>query len=110
MAVYSTRFIQLAGLSSDSETVTVPAGRVYVVKQLSVYCNPTVDDIGVFFQSVGNSGALFANHFDVEHAGWVGFYGALTFLEGEGFRFHVDGVLVDSGADVYAGGYDLTSG
>jgi hypothetical protein len=104
--VYSTRFISEAGLNGSSVPVVVPPGHTYVVKQLTMYSAPLLGIVSAFFEDGVSGGALFASRFNIDAGGWVGFAGALTFLEGQSFHFNVHAAPTE-GADVYAGGYDL---
>jgi hypothetical protein len=104
--VYSTRFIAQAGLSGTGSSVVVPAGRVYVVRQLTMYSSPLLAQVAAFFEDDATGAALFSSRFTPDAGGWVGFYGALVFEEGNGFHFQVNSSTGDA-ADVYAGGYDL---
>jgi hypothetical protein len=88
--------------------VTVPAGHVYVVKQITIYSSPLLSFLAAFFEDDTTGGALFASRFLADAGGWVGFYGALVFEAGQGFHFQVDSTAGEH-ADVYCGGYDLTS-
>jgi len=89
-------------------SVTVPAGHVYVVKQITMYMDPALGQTRCFFQDDSSGAALFSGGANVGAPIWVGFYGALVFEAGQGFHFQVDATLTDE-ADVYAGGYDLLS-
>ncbi len=104
--VYSTRFIAQAGLSGTGASVTVPAGHVYVVKQLTIYSSPLLAVLTAFFEDDATGAALFANRFTIGASGSVFFYGAIVFEPGQGFHFQVNAGIGDA-ADVYAGGYDL---
>lgn len=86
----------------------VPAGHVYVVKQVTMYSTPVIGQLAAFFEDDTSGAALFASRFQIDAGGWVGFYGALTFEAGQGFHFQVDSTAGER-ADVYAGGYDLLS-
>lgn len=104
--LFSTRFIAHQGLSSSSETITVPQGHVYVVKQLTFYSNPLLGPARADFRDVGSGATLFAAGTNAGTPGWFGFYGALTFLAGEAFQWEAHVQPTDA-VDVYAGGYDL---
>lgn len=104
-------FIAQQGLSGSSDPVVVPAGHVYVVKQLTFYSNPFVQTVRGFFHDLDSGAALFACAAPVTategaQPGWFGFYGALVFTEGRSFGWSVTAGIGDA-ADVYAGGYDL---
>jgi hypothetical protein len=105
--LYSQRFYAHQGLSGTGPSITVPAGHVYVVRQITMYMSPSVGITRAFFQDGASGAALFAAAATVEHPEWFGFYGALVFDEGSTFHFQVDAFPTDA-ADVYAGGYDLT--
>lgn len=107
-ALYSTRFYAAKGLSGTGPSVTVPAGHVYVVKQITIYVDPTTLPTRVFFEEDATGAALFTGQQTAGNPEWFGFYGAIVFEQGQGFHFQVDAGPLD-GADVYAGGYDLTS-
>jgi hypothetical protein len=104
--LYSTRFIAAQGLSGTGASVTVPTGRVYIVKQVTIYMDPAFGVTRAFFQDDTSGAALFTGQQTIGNPEWFGLYGALVFREGEGFHFQVDASPGD-GADVYAGGYDL---
>jgi hypothetical protein len=109
MAVlYSRRFLAQAGLSGTGGSVTVPAGRVYIVKQLTVYSSPLLGVCTVFFEDDSTGAALFANRFTIGASGSVFFYGAMVFEAGQGFHYQVNSTGIDA-ADVFASGYDLSS-
>lgn len=105
--LYSVRFLAAQGLSGTGPSVTVPAGHVYVVKQVTMYASPLISVTSVFFEDDSTGAALFASRFNASAGGWAGLYGALVFQAGEGFHFQVDNSAGEP-ADVYAGGYDLT--
>lgn len=105
--LYSTRWIAQQGLSGTGASVTVPTGRVYVVKQVTIYSSP-LGPVAAFFQDDVSGAALFSARFTGSAGGWQGFYGALVFREGDGFHFQINATLLDA-ADVYAGGYDLSA-
>jgi hypothetical protein len=104
--LYSARFIAQQGLTGTGTSIIVPAGHRYIVKQVTIYASPLLSLTAVFFQDDASGAALFASRFNLNEAGWVGFYGALCFEEGDGFHFQVDNTAGER-ADVYAGGYDL---
>lgn len=106
--LYSRRFIAVQGLSGTGASITVPAGRVYIVKQVTIYSDPTFGILRSFFQDDSSGAALFTSQTNIGTPLWSGFYGHLVFEAGQGFHFQVSGSLGDS-ADVYAGGYDLSS-
>lgn len=103
---YSKRFIAIQGLSGRSSSVVVPAGRVYVVRQVTMYASVLANVAG-FFEDDDSGAALFAGRWTAAEGGWFGFYGQLVFEPGQGFHFQVNATLLDS-ADVYCGGYDLS--
>lgn len=105
-AIYSVRFLAQQGLAGTGVSVTVPAGHVYVVKQVTMYCNPLLSQTTMFFQDDTSGAALFSGGVNPGSGEWFGLYGALVFEEGQGFHFQVDSSTSES-ADVYAGGYDL---
>lgn len=86
--------------------MTVPPGRVYVIKQLTFYSNPLLGVCRGFLEDGLTGAALFSCGTAAGTPQWFGFYGALAFLEGDSFRWRVSAELTD-GADIYAGGYDL---
>jgi hypothetical protein len=106
--IFSKRFLAQAGLTGTGPSVTVPAGRVYIVKQVTIYAAPLLATTAAFFEDDSSGAALFASRFLIDAGGWVGLYGALVFEAGQGFHFQVNNTLGE-GADVYAGGYDLSA-
>jgi hypothetical protein len=106
--VYSTQFYAFQGLSGTGASITVPAGHVYVVKQVTMYASPLLGQTAVFFQDDVSGAALFASRFNIDAGGWAGLFGTLVFEAGQGFHFQVNASLTDS-ADVSAHGYDLTN-
>lgn len=104
--LYSKRFYAAQGLSGTGPSIVVPSGRVYVIKQITFYGDPTFGTLRSFLQDDGSGAALFTSQTTPGNPLWSGFYGALVFQEGQGFHFQVDATLGD-GCDVYAGGYDL---
>lgn len=106
--VFSKRFITKQGLSGSSSSVTVPLDEVYVIKQLTLYTSPSFGIVRGFFMDDATNAALFSAAAAINAPGWFGFYGALVFEPGTSFHWHVDSTLGDA-ADVYAGGYALTS-
>jgi hypothetical protein len=105
--VYSTRFIATQGLSGTGVSVTVPAGLVYVVKQVTIYIDPAFGVTRAFFEDDTSGAALFTGQQTIGNPEMFGLYGALVFEAGQGFHFQVDASPGD-GADVYAGGYVLS--
>lgn len=105
---FSVPFIKVQGLTGSSPTVVVPSGHVYVVKQLTLYANPTLAPARGFFRDLGSGATLFSAGTQAGTPGWFGFFGSLTFVAGESFRWEA-GVTLGDAVDVYAGGYDLTS-
>lgn len=85
--------------------MTVPPGRVYVVREVTIYCS-TLTSTAIFFQDDTTGAALIRGTATIENGLWFGFYGAFVFDEGQGFHFQVNNAVGES-ADVYAGGYDL---
>jgi hypothetical protein len=106
--LFSKRFIAVQGLSGTGASITVPAGRVYIVKQVVIYSDPTFGILRTFFEDDSSGAALFTSQTTPGNPLWSGFYGALVFEAGQGMHFQVSGTLGDS-ADVYAGGYDLST-
>ena len=106
--LYSVRFLAQQGLSGTGASITVPVGHVYVVKQITTYMDPALGQVRCFFQDDSSGAALFSTGANVGAPFWGGFYGAIVFEAGQGFHFQVDATLTDA-ADVYAGGYDLTT-
>ncbi len=106
--LYSVRFLSQQGLSGTGASVTVPAGHVYIVKQVTIYMDPSFGILRAYFQDDTSGAALFSGAQSPGNPEWFGFYGALCFPAGTGFHFQVTGTIGDS-ADVYAGGYDLTT-
>lgn len=104
--VFSARFFAAQGLTGTGPSVTVPAGRRYVVKQVTMYATPLLAQTAVFLEDDTSGAALFASRFLIDAGGWVGFFGSVVFEAGDGFHFQVNNTLGE-GADVYAGGYDL---
>lgn len=107
-AIFSKRFLIAPGLLGASSTVTVPAGHVYVVKQLTVYANAALGDINAFFEDVATTAALFDGLIPGGKNGWAGFYGALVFEAGDAFLWHVTSSFGET-ADCFASGYDLSA-
>jgi hypothetical protein len=104
---YSTRFIAQAGLSGRGASVTVPPGRVYVVRQVTIYCS-TLSSTAIFFEDDVSGAALIRGTATIDQGLWFGFYGAFVFHAGDGFHFQVNNAIGES-ADVYAGGYNLSA-
>lgn len=107
--LYSKRFLAQQGLSGTGSSIVVPAGRRYIVKQVTIYCSSTVAYIRAFFEDDSSGAALFTGQVTAGNIEWFGFYGAIVFEEGEGFHFQVDSPGGVESADVYAGGYDLSA-
>lgn len=105
-AIYSQRFIAQQALTAGSAIVTVPAGMVYVVKQLTVYGN-TLLSWHANFRCVNSGETRFSFGDSGGRGAWGGFYGALVFESGEQFQWQAV-VQVGDSVDVYAGGYVLT--
>jgi hypothetical protein len=105
--VYSTRFLAQQGLSGTGPSITVPAGHVYVIKQVTFFMSALLGQMHAFLEDDASGAALFAGAVNPGTPEWFGFFGSLTFLPGDGFHFQVDAVPTDA-ADVYCGGYDLT--
>jgi len=107
--IFSTGWIYQQGLNGQGNTITVPQGHVYIVKQLTFYANPLLSPARGFFRDLLSGATLFSAGTQAGTPGWFGFYGALVFNQGASFRWEVEAELTDGG-DVYAGGYDLLSG
>jgi hypothetical protein len=106
-SVYSRRFQSHQGLQGTGPSTLVPAGHVYVVKQVTFYCSALLGQVHMFLQDDASGAALFAAAVNPGTPEWFGFYGAIVFEPGDAFHFQIDVTLSDS-ADAYAGGYDLT--
>lgn len=106
-SVYSRRFYAAQGLSGTGTSVVVPVGHVYVVKQVTIYMDPSFGILRAYFQDGASGAALFSGGQSPGNPEWFGFYGQLVFEPGDSFHFQVTGTPGDS-ADVYAGGYDLS--
>lgn len=104
--IYSFGWIYHQGLQGASDTIQVPEGHVYVVKQLTMYTNPLFGPARGYFRDVLSGATLFSAGTTGESPGWFGFYGALVFAAGNQFRWEAS-VNGTDGIDVYAGGYDL---
>lgn len=104
--IFSTRFYAEQGATGTRPSIIVPSGHVYIVKQVTIYLDPTVGPVRAFFQDDGSGAALFTGQQSLGNPEWFGFYGAIVFEAGQGFHFQVSALPTD-GADVYAGGYDL---
>jgi hypothetical protein len=105
-SIFSTRFLAQQGLAGTGASITVPAGHVYIVKQVTLYSNPLLGQVHAFFEDDTSGAALFSAGWNPGTPAWFGLYGALVFEEGQGFHFQVD-VTAGDACDVYAGGYDL---
>lgn len=106
--IFSKRFLAHQGLTGTGPSVIVPAGHVYIVKQITIYILPSFGPLKVYFQDDASGAALFTGQQSIGNPEWFGFYGALVFEAGDGFHFQVDAFPGDGG-DVYAGGYDLSA-
>jgi hypothetical protein len=106
--VYSTRFTVQQGLNGIGTTITVPAGYVYVVKQLTVYADPTLGTARAFFRDLVSGATLFSAAVPIGTPGWFGFYGTLVFETGQTFRWETSTILTDA-MDVGAWGFALTT-
>lgn len=106
--LYSKRFLAQQGLSGTGASIVVPVGRVYIVKQVTIYMDPAFGITRAFFEDDTSGAALFTGQQTIGNPEWFGLYGALVFEAGMGFHFQVDASPGD-GADVYAGGYDLSA-
>lgn len=106
--IYSTRFYVKQGLSGSSPPIVVPGGRVYIVKQLTIYASPLLGLTTIFFHDLGSGAALWAQDANISSPVSGTFFGSFVFTEGQSFGFTVNSSFGES-ADVYAGGYDLTT-
>jgi len=106
VAIYSFPFIVATGVSGDSDTVTVPDGHVFIVKQLTAFTHPSVFVTRVFFKDADAGGALWFTETPTVERWYASFYGAICFYPGGSFKFSVESAGAEQ-ADVYAGGYDL---
>ena len=106
--IYSTRFICLQGVTGNSGTVTVPVGKVYIVKQLTFYSNPLLAPARGFFVDEQSGAALFGAATNAGTPAWFGFYGQLVFEAGQGFHWHAE-VSIGDAIDVGAFGYVLSA-
>lgn len=86
----------------------MPLGHVYVVRFITIYSNPTVGNMNVFFQDDVSGAALV--HVGANLGNTISFTldCHLVFLNGGGFHFQVNNAFGDV-ADVSACGYDLTA-
>lgn len=84
----------------------MPAGKVAIVKQVTIYVDPTTLPTRVFLEDGATGAALFTGQQTAGNPEWFGFYGAIVIEEGESIHFQVSAGPGD-GADVYAGGYLL---
>jgi hypothetical protein len=110
MNVYSKQFISQAGLSGTGTSVVVPAGRIYLVRFVSVYCNSPSATISVFFQDDVAGTALLNGYTGDTNPIRIAQDCRFVFTETQAFHFQVD---VEEGftgaADVSAAGYDLVA-
>lgn len=106
--LYSVPFYVAQGLSGNGPDITVPAGHVYVVKQLTFYSSPLIATVHGFFEDTVTGATLFHGSAAPLGNTWEGFYGALVFAEGVSFRWRVGATATDA-ADVAAFGYDLVN-
>ncbi len=106
--VFSKRFFAHQGVNGSLPTLVVPAGHVYVVKQVTFYGNPALGQMHGFFHDVGSGAALFAVAWSMGQPEWFGFFGSLVFEEGDSMNVSVSSIGTD-GADAYVGGYDLVN-
>lgn len=106
--IFSRPFYVKQGLSGTGPSIIVPAGHVYVVKQVTMYASPLAVTT-VFFEHEPSGAALFSTRFNIDAGGSTFFYGAIAFEAGEGFHFQVNSDPLGEAADVYAGGYDLVN-
>lgn len=106
--IYSKRFVAVQGLSGTGASVICPAGRVYIVKQLTIYASPLLGLTTVFFEDDASGAALWAQDATIGSPVSGTFFGSFVFTAGEGFHYQVDNGFGEA-ADVYAGGYDLSA-
>jgi hypothetical protein len=106
--LFSKRFSCEVGVNGNGITTVVPAGHVYVVKQLTFYANPVFGPLRAFFRDLGSGATVFAASAFDGTPNWEGFYGAIVFPAGASFRWETATFFTDA-ADVSASGYDLTT-
>lgn len=106
-ALYSTRFLAQAGLSGTGTSYVVPAGKVAVIKQVTIYLDPSFGVARAFLEDGATGAALFSGGTNIGTPAWFGFYGAIVVNPGDSFHFQVNATAGDAG-DVYCGGYLLS--
>lgn len=104
--IYSKPFVVQKGLSGAGSSVVVPAGRVYIVKEVTIYASPLLGLTTIFLEHEPTGAALIAQDASLTSSLWFGFFGSLVFDAGEGFHFQVNSSFGEA-ADVSAHGYDL---
>lgn len=106
--VYSRPFIRQKGLAGLGDVIVVPAGFVYVVKFLSVYANPGLDEVKVGFKHMSTDQVLWFQHIGVGEQDSRQLACTIAFVPTESFAFSV-GSDHGAEADVFAGGYQLAA-
>jgi hypothetical protein len=107
-SVFSRGFQTIKGLTGTGPSIIVPAGHVYIVKQVTIYSSPILGLLTCFLEDEATGAALIAQDASISSALWFGFYGGLVFPEGGGWHFQVDNSFGEA-ADVSVSGYDLVN-
>jgi hypothetical protein len=109
LPVYSAQFINIQGQAGPQTPVTVPTGRVYVVKFLACYVSALRGEVrGLFKDFVTNAGIWHEriDQFETDSRQLV--EAQIVFPAGSQFGFSVATTGTDA-ADVFAAGYDLSA-
>lgn len=104
--VYSRPFIRQKGLLGDSDLVVVPAGYFYVIRTLIAYVNAGLGSGEVFFEHASTGQTLWFLGISpgTQESHYLDCHIAFAPTESFRFKFSSSGT---SGADVFAGGYQL---
>lgn len=107
-SIYSTSFIAQQGVNG-STSLDVPAGWLYVVKQLTFYASSSSTTIRGFFMNEFTGATLFAAASEtgadlLPKPTWAGFYGQLVFGPETRMTWKIDADPLEH-ADVSAHGF-----
>jgi len=104
---YSRRFLTRKGLSSNSQVIQVPAGRVYVVRAVTMYVNAFVGGVVALKDWTHDSILILHTWGPADRRSEFDDV-RLVFEPGEGFLIAAGGLGAGDSADVSISGYDLS--
>lgn len=101
-AVYSSRLYRVSGLNGGSGTITVPAGEVWIVRDVDAYSGAVVGTVTVRFLDIDTGGTIWENTGGINTATYASWRGRQVFEAGDSFAFSASDL-----SDIRASGYKL---